>query len=68
MTAVGNKLKKQFSLFLFNALVNQIKIAVKSRFKAIRCYYEKKLIKFLKSQKSNNFTNINTSHNEESCS
>ena len=30
MTAVGNKLKKQFSLFLFNALVHQIKIAVKS--------------------------------------
>ena len=55
--AIGKQLKREIGLFLFNALIYQIKIAVKSRSKAIRCRHEKKMTKFHKAQKGDNFTN-----------
>ena len=55
--AIGKQLKREIGLFLFNALIYQIKIAFKSRSKEIRCLHEKKMTKFRKAQKSDNFTN-----------
>ena len=50
MIAIGNQLKRVLGLFLFNALVHQIEIAVKSQSKAIRCRHDKKMIKFRKAE------------------
>ena len=55
--AIANQIKRALGLFLFNALVYQIEIAVKSRSKAIRCGHDKKMIKFCKAQKGDKFTN-----------
>ena len=57
MIAIGNQLKRVLGLFLLNALVHQIEIAVKSRSKAIRCRHDKKMMKFCKAQKGDKFTN-----------
>ena len=49
--AIGKQLKRELGLFIFNAIVYQIKTAVKSRSKVITCRHEKKMKKFSKAQK-----------------
>ena len=52
MIAIGNQLKRMLDLFLFNALVHQIEIAVKSQSRARRWRHEKEMKKFRTTQKS----------------
>ena len=52
MIPIGKQLKRVLDLFLFNALVHQIEIAVKSQSRAIRWRHEKEMKKFRKTQKS----------------
>ena len=48
--AVSDQLKGVLGLFLYNALVHKIELAVKSRFKSISFRHQKKLLKFRKAQ------------------
>ena len=48
--AISNQLKGVLGLFLYNALVHKIELAVKSRFKSVSFRQQKKLLKFPKVQ------------------
>ena len=47
---MNNQLKTSLNIRLYNTLIHQVNIAIKSQFKSIRLRHNKKLIKFRKSQ------------------
>ena len=53
--ATSNHLKGVLDLFLYNALVHKIELAIKSRFKSISLQHQKKLLKFGKAHSAKNW-------------
>ena len=57
---LNNQLKSSLNILLYNTLIHQVNIAIKSRFKSIRLRHNKKLIKFRKSQQKCNKSTTQT--------
>ena len=51
LTIFNNQLKTSLNIILYNVLIHQVNIAIKSRFKSIRLRHNKKLVKFRKVNK-----------------
>ena len=60
LTILNNQLKTSLNIILYNILIHQVNIAIKSRFKSIRLRHNKKLIKFRKSQQKCNKSTTQT--------
>ena len=60
LTILNNQLKTSLNIILYNILIHQVNIAIKSRFKSIRLRHSKKLIKFRKSQQKCNKSTTQT--------
>ena len=60
LTILNNQLKTSLNIILYNILIHQVNIAIKSRFKSIRLRHNKKLIKFRKSQQIYNKSTTQT--------
>ena len=59
-TILNNQLKTSLNIILYNTLIHQVNIAIKSCFKSIRLRHNKKLIKFRKSQQKCNKSTTQT--------
>ena len=57
---LNNQLKTSLNIMLYNTLMDQVNIAIKSPFKSIRLRHNKRLIKFRKSQQKYNKSTTQT--------